>query len=186
MESYKDVIKGIEPEIKKSFSFLEEELQKIRGSRVSISLIEDLEVECFGKKFPLKQLAAISLGEGPRELIINPWDESYIEGIEKALLKYSSGSPSVQGKIIKLSFPPLSEEYRKELIQKINNLAEAVRQTIRKWREKAWSEIQEKTRQGEIREDDKYRAKDELQELVDDYNQKIADKIAQKKREIME
>lgn len=182
---HKDIIKKIEPEMERSLRFLEEELQKIRSSRVLPSLIEDIEVECFGQRFPLKQLAAVSLGSEPRQLVVQPWDASYLEAIEKALSKNTSGSALVQEGVIRVSFPPLSEEYRQDLVKKINQLAEAVRQTIRKWREKGWAEVQEKERAGEIREDDKFRAKDELQELVQKYNEKIEEKIEQKKKEIM-
>ena len=183
---YKDIIKKVKPEMEKSLQFLERELQKIRTSRVSPSLIEDIEVECFGQKFPLKQLAAISVGES-RELIIQPWDKSYIESIEKALSKSGpSGSAVVDKDIIRLSFPALSEDYRKDLIKKVCDLGEAVRQTVRKWREKAWDEIQDKTREGEIREDDKFRAKKELQDLIDEYNDKIEKLVEAKKEEILE
>ncbi len=187
MNEYKEIIKKVISEMDKSFAFLEVELQKIRTSRVSPSLIENIEVDCFGQKFPLKQLAAISLGAEARQLIIQPWDKSYFESIEKALFRSgSSGSPAVDKDVIRVSFPSLSEDYRKDLLKKIQDLAEAVRQTIRKWREEAWDEIQDKTREGQIREDDKFRGKDELQDLIDEYNKKIEERIERKKREIME
>lgn len=186
MIDYKEIIKKIEPEMAKSINYLEKELQKLHVSRVSPALIENLEVECFGQKFLLKRLAAISVGE-KRELIVQPWDKSYLKSIEKAILKGgTSGSPVVEKDIIRISFPPLSEEYRKDLIKKIHNLKEAVRQRVRKWREKAWDEIQEKTREGKIREDDKYKAKDELQKLIEDYYKKIEERVEAKEKEIME
>ncbi len=184
--NYEEIIKKIEPEMEKSFNFLEKELQKIHSSRVSPSLVEDLEIECFGQKLPLKQLAALSIGEA-RQIIIQPWDKSYLEGIEKALLRAGiSGSAITDKDLIRLSFPPLTEDYRKELIKKIQALAELSRQTIRKWREKAWTEIQEKFQQSEIREDDKFKAKNKLQELIDKYNKKIEQTGERKKREILE
>jgi len=186
MTSYKEIIEKIKPELEKTINFLEGELAKIRSSRASPSLVEDIEVECFGQKFPLKQLSAISIPE-PRQILIQPWDTSYIEGIVKSLEKTGVGaSPVVDKNSIRINLPTLSEEYRKELIRKILEKQELARQTIRRWREEVWREIQEKFREGKIREDDKYKGKDELQDLMDEYNQKIDDLGEKKKKEIME
>ncbi len=182
---YKEIIKKIEPELEKAVDFFEKELLKIRTGKVSPSLFEDIIVECFGQKFPLKQLSAIS-APGPREIVIQPWDKSYIEPIEKALLKSSiSVNPIVDKDVIRISLPPLSEEYRKELARLVSEKQEEARRTIRRWREEAWKEIQEGFRKGEIREDDKFRAKDELQELIDKYNEKI-EKMGERKKEELE
>lgn len=183
---YKEIIEKIKPEFEKVINFLEGELTKIRTGRASPSLVENTIVECFGQKFPLKQLAAIS-SQGPKQIIIQPWDKSYIEPIEKALSKSSLGtSPIVDKDLIRISLPPLSDEYRKDLLRIISEKQEEARKTIRRWREKAWDEIQEKFKEGEIREDDKFRAKDELQELVDKYNEKIEEMVDRKKKEIMD
>ena len=184
MNSHKEIIENIKPELDKVIAFLDRELQKIRTGRASPSLVEDVVVECFGQTFPLKQLAAISTPE-PRQILIQPWDKSYIEGIVKALEKTGVGAnPIVDKEVIRLSLPPLSEEYRKDLMRLISEKQEQARQTIRRWREAAWDEIQEKYREGEIREDDKFRAKDELQDLVDEYNEKIEEIGERKKKEI--
>ncbi|MCJ7829565.1 ribosome recycling factor [Patescibacteria group bacterium] len=183
---YKEIINKIRPEFDKVMSFLERELAKIRTGRASVSLVEDITVECFDQKFPLKQLAAISLSE-PRQIIIQPWDKSYIEPIEKALSRSSLGmSPVVDKDLIRLSLPSLSEEYRKNLLRVLSEKQEDARKTIRRWREKAWDEIQEKFKEKEIREDDKFRAKDELQKLVDEYHKKIEGVEERKKKEIIE
>jgi len=131
-------------------------------------------------------LAAISTPEA-KQILIQPWDKSYIEGIVSALEKTGIGAnPIVDKDVVRINLPPLNEEYRKNLIRTIAEKEEQSRRTIRKWREEVWSEIQEKTKQGEIREDDKFRAKDELQELVDDYNKKIEEMGENKKIEIAE
>lgn len=181
---YKEIIEKIKPELEKVINFLKGELAKIRTGRASPSLVENTIVECFGQKFPLKQLAAIS-SPGPRQIVIQPWDKSYIEPIEKALSRSSLGSsPIVDKNLIRISLPPLSDEYRKNLLRVISEKQEEARKTIRRWRERVWDEIQEKFKEGEIREDDKFRAKDELQELVDKYNDKIEDIVDRKKKEI--
>ena len=131
--NYKDIINKIKPELDKVISFLERELAKIRTGRAIPSLVEDVVVECFGQKFPLKQLATISIPE-PKQILIQPWDKSYIEGIVKALEKSSLGAaPIVDKDLIRISLPPLSEEFREELLRLISQRQEEARKTIRRW-----------------------------------------------------
>jgi len=184
--SYKEIIDKIRPEFDKAINFLERELMKLRTGRASPSLVENIIVDCFGEKFSLKQLAAISL-PGSRQILVQPWDKSYIESIEKAILQSGIGmSPVVDKDVIRISLPLLSEEYRKDLLRVLSVKQEEARKTIRRWREEAWREIQERFGAGEIREDDKFRAKDELQDLIDEYNKKIGEIGERKKKEIME
>ncbi len=184
--NYKEIINKIKPELDKAIAFLERELAKIRTGRASPSLVEDIVVECFGQNFPLKQLAAISVPE-PKQILIQPWDKSYIEGIVKALEKTKIGAnPVVDKDLIRINLPPLSEEFRKDLLRLISQRKEDARKTVRRWREEAWDKIQEGFKEGKIREDDKYRAKDELQDLIDEYNQKIEEMGEKKKKEIID
>ena len=181
---YEEIIKKIEPEMEKVIEFLEREMAKLRTSRVSPSLVEDIVADCFGQSFPLKQLATISVS-GPREMLIQPWDKSYLESIEKSISQSSvAASTAIDGEVIRLSFPSLTEEYRKNLEKIISEKQEDARKTIRHWREDAWREIQDKQRAGEISEDNKFRAKDDLQDLVDKYNKKVEEKGDNKKKEI--
>jgi len=184
--NYKDIIDKIKPEMDKAINFLDRELAKIRTSRPTPALVEDVVCDCFGQKFPLKQLAAISIPES-RQLLIQPWDKSYIEGIFLALERTGIGAnPIIDKDVIRINLPPLTEEYRRDLLRLLGQKQEEVRRTIRRWREEAWDEIQEKFREGKIREDDKFRAKNELQDLIDEYNEKI-DQIGERKRkEILE
>lgn len=183
---YKEIINKIKPELDKVMGFLERELAKIRTGRATPSLVEDILVDCFGQKLPLKQLAAISCPE-PRQILIQPWDKSYIEGIVKGLELANLGvSPIVDNEVIRIFLPPLTEEYRKNFLKIISEKQEQAYQTIRRWRDEAWKEIQEGFKEGKIREDDKYRGKDELQEVVDEYQEKIEGMVERKKREIME
>lgn len=184
MTLYEEIIVNIKPELEKAVAFFEKEMAKIRTGRASVSLVEDIIVECFNEKFPLKQLAAISLPES-RKIVVQPWDKSYVEPIEKAINQSSLGlSVVVDKELIRVAIPPLTEEYRKSLVRVISEKQEETRRTIRKWREETWHEVQEKTRAGEIREDDKFRAKDKLQDLIDKYNQKIEEVGERKKKEI--
>ena len=95
-------------------------------------------------------------------------------------------SPVVSGEVIRINLPPLSDEYRQNLIKILSGLQEDVKKTIRHFREESWDEIQEKTKAGEIREDDKFKAKDELQKIVDEYNEKVEKIGERKEKEIME
>jgi len=184
--NYKDIINKIKPELEKMINFLERELAKVRTGRASPALVEDVVVDCFGQKFPLKQLAAISIPE-PRQILIQPWDKSYIEGIVAALSKTGTGAnPIVDKEVIRINLPPLTENYRKDLLRLISEKEEETRITMRRWREEAWSEIQKGFRDGKIREDDKFKAKEELQKLIDDYNEKIEELGEKKKKEILE
>ena len=184
--NHKEIIQKIKPELDKVISFLEKEVAKIRTGRANPSLVEDIVVDCFGQKFPLKQLAAISSPE-PRTIVIQPWDRSYIESIEKAISgSVMAFSPVVDKEVIRISIPPLSEEYRKSFSRLLSERQEEARKTIRHWREEAWRQVQENEKEGEIREDDKFKAKDELQEIVDDYHKKIEDLVERKRKEIEE
>jgi len=183
---HKEIINKIRPECDKVIAFLESELNKIRTGRANPSLVEDVVCDCFGQKFPLKQLAALSAPE-PKQILIQPWDKSYIEGIVSALEKTGTGAnPIVDKDAIRINLPSLTEEYRKDLIRIISEKQEQARQTVRRWREESWGEIQEKFREGAVREDDKFRAKDELKEMVEEYNKKIEDLGEKKKKEVAE
>lgn len=183
---YKEIINKIKPEMEKTIAFLEREVAKVRTGRASVSLVEDISVECFGQRFPLKQLATISVPEA-RQIVIQPWDKTYLEPIEKAISQSSLGAaPIVDKEIIRITLPPMSEEYRKNFIRFISEKQEEAKKTVRRWREEAWNDIQEGFKNSEIREDDKFRAKDELQDLIDEFNKKIEEIAEQKKKEIFE
>ena len=183
---HKEIINEIKPELDKVINFLERELSKVHTGRATPALVEDVIVDCFGQKFPLKQLAAISIPES-KQILIQPWDKSYIEGIVSALEKTGIGAnPVVDKEVIRINLPSLTQEYRNNLSHVISEKQEEARITIRHWREECWAEIQAKTKAGEIREDDKFRAKDDLQDLVDEYNEKIEKMGEDKKKEILD
>lgn len=185
MNSYKEYIDKVKPEFEKTFKFLEQEMAKIRTSRASPALVEDIEVNCFGSKFSLKQLGAISTPQ-LNQIVIQPWDTSYLEPIEKAIAQSGLGmSSAVDKNIIRLNLPLLTEEYRQQLQKTLSEKAEQTKQTIRHWREHAWNEIQDGFKQKQIPEDDKFRGKDELQKVVDEYNEKIKNLVERKKKEII-
>lgn len=184
MPTYKEFIDKVKPELEKSFKFLEGELAKIRTSRASPALIEDIEVSAFGSKFTLKQLGAIST-PSTNQIVIQPWDTSYIEPIEKAISQSGLGmSTAVDKDLIRLNLPMLTEEYRHQLEKILGEKAEQAKQTMRRQREDAWNKIQAAQKAKEISEDDKFRGKDELQKVIDDYQEKIKALVEKKKNEL--
>lgn len=181
---YKKVIEKIKPEMEKAIDFLRNELSKIRTGRATPGLVENLEAECFGQKFPIRQLAMITIPE-PRQILIQAWDDSYVEGILRAIERAGLGASStVEKNIIRISLPPLTEEFRRDLLKLVSQKKEAVKKTIRHWREKAWNEIQDAFKERKISEDEKYRAKDELQDLIEKYNETIEKMVKEKEEEI--
>ncbi len=184
MAALKEFMDRAKPEFEKAIKFLEGEIAKIRTSRATPALIEDIEVDCFGQKFSLKQLAAISAPQS-NQLVIQPWDQSYIEPIEKAILKSGLGmSAAVDKNLIRLSLPTLTEEYRHSLVKVLNEKAEDCRQVLRRQREDIWNKIQAAQKTKDLSEDDKFRGKDELQKLIDEFNKKIKELVERKEQEV--
>ncbi len=182
---YKEILNRIKPEIEKVANYYKGELSKMRTGRASPSLVEDLQAECYGQLLPLKQLATISLGDS-RSILIQPWDKSILPAIEKAISSSNLNlNPIVDGDKIRIQLPSMTEENRKNLVKILKEKMEEARVSIRRWREKAWEEIQEGFKKGEIREDDKFRGKDELQKMIDDYNEKIEELDKKKEEEIL-
>ncbi len=179
---YKKYIEDAKPEMEKALEFLQKEMDKIRTDRATPSLVEDIVVDCFDQKMALKQLAAISCPE-ERQIVIEPWNKDYIKSIVSAIQKANSElNPMPQSGLIRVNLPPMTKDYRQKLIKKISEIREKARISIKRAREETWKDIKEAEKEGEITEDDKFRGKDELQELVDEYNDKI-DEIVEKKEE---
>jgi ribosome recycling factor len=182
--THKEFIDKARPEFEKAFKFLEQEFSKIRTSRASPALVEDITVDAFGSKFALKQLGSISSPQ-TNQIVIQPWDSSYIEPIQKAISLSGLGmSSAVDKNLIRLNLPLLTEEYRQSLTKTLNEKAEQCKQTIRHWREDAWNKIQDAQKAKQISEDDKFRGKDDLQKLIDEYNEKIKNLVEKKKQEL--
>jgi len=181
---YEQIIKEIDPKMEKVIDFVTKKLSSFRAGRASPALVENVQVDCFGQVMKIQQLGTISLPSA-RQLSIQPWDSSYISLIEKAIIREVPGlSPVVVGDSVVINMPQMSEELRKEINKSVSQVNDDAKKTIRKYRDEAWSEIQDKTREGLISEDDKFRGKDKLQEVVDKYNKKVDDLINRKKAEI--
>jgi len=182
---YKEIINKLKPSFDKTVEYLRSGLSNLQVGRATPSLIEDLEVECYNQRMPLKQLAAIQTPE-PRSILIKPWDKDIIRDIAKAISQSKLGlSPIIEEEFIRLKVPPLSEERRRELTKILQERLEECRISVRRQREEVWREIQNLEQAGKISEDDKFRAKDELQKVIDEYNKKIEEMGKKKEEEIM-
>lgn len=182
---YKEIIDRIKPDLEKTMAHFKEEMGALRTGRASAALIETVEVECYNGRSQLRELAAITAPE-PRLLVIQPWDKSIVKEIEKAITQSRSGLSVVNtGELIRINIPSLNEETRKELVRNLKQKMEEARIGVRTAREKAWKELQDGERAGTIREDDKFRGKEELQKVIDGYNKKIDEQGEAKEKEIM-
>jgi ribosome recycling factor len=177
-----DLMDELRGRMDKSVEALQDDLLSIRTGRASPALVEKLAVEYYGTMTPLNQMASIAVPE-PRLLVIRPWDPSALADIERAILKSDLGlTPMNDGKLIRLSIPRLTEERRRELVKLVARRVEEARIAIRNLRRDALKDLQEFEKEKMISEDEFFRAKDEVQELTDEFIAKI-DEIGQRKEE---
>jgi len=182
---YKEIIEKQRPEMEKSIEYFKEELGQLRTGRASTTLVENLMIDYYGSKSPIKQVASITIPE-PRTIAIAPWNKDDLVSIEKAIRESQLNlNPNNDGQIIRINIPSLTEERRKELVKILNQKSEEAKISIRKHRENAWEEIQELAKSGKIGEDGKFTGKNKLQEVVDSYNKKIEEIRDKKEQEIM-
>ena len=182
----KDLLKDTEERMNKAVDALRDNLVTIRTGRASPALVERLPVEYYGTPTPLNQLATISIPE-PRLLTIRPWDPNALADIEKAILKSELGlTPSNDGKIIRLTIPRLTEERRQELVRIVGKRVEEGKVAIRNIRRDAIEGLRELESEKLISEDEFYRAKDDVQEVTDEFVVKMDEIGRDKEREITE
>jgi ribosome recycling factor len=182
---YKDIIEMYTESMTSAVTHLEKEAMKLRTGRANPAVLEDLQVDCYGVDTPIKQIANISVPEA-RQLLVQPWDKSNLEAMEKSIVDADLGANiSNDGIAVRLTFSPMTEENRKDLVKILGTKAEDARVGVRTAREDAWKEIQQLEKTSDITEDEKFAGKDALQEVVDEYNQKIETLRIKKEEEIM-
>jgi len=181
-----DLLLEVEEKMAKAVDALRHDLLIIRTGRASPALVEDLKVEAYESVMPLNQLATIAVPEA-RLLVIRPWDASTLSAIERAILKSDLGlTPNNDGKVIRLGIPPLTDERRKDLARMVNQRVEEGRVAVRNARRDAMRALQAMEKDGDISEDDRYRAQNDLQEVTDEYIGKLDALGEAKQKEIME
>ncbi len=180
----KEIIHDVETKMKKTVEATQREFSVIRTGRASSALVEGIMVNYYDTPTPLKQLAAISTPDA-RLIVVQPWDKTVMVEVEKAIMKSDIGiTPTNDGKVIRLSIPPLTDERRAELDKILKKIAEDGRVSIRTARHAAIEHARKMEKDKQIAEDDRFNAQDEIQKLTDKYIKEIDNLLAVKEKEI--
>jgi len=172
-------------EINKIAEYLSKEYSQLNIGRASPMILDGVSVESYGSYVPLKNVASVSI-EDPKTLRIVPWDKNQIKEIEKAIVSSNLGlSVAVDTAGIRVIFPQLTTETRQTLVKVLKEKLEESRITVRKERERIWDEVQKLEKEGKMTEDEKFRAKDDLQKVIDEINQKLESVFEKKEKEVM-
>lgn len=170
----------------KSVTALKNELKRIRTGRASLSILDAIRVDYYGTLTPLNQMASLSVPES-RLIIIQPWDVSVIKDVERAILKSDLGlTPNNDGKILRISIPPLTEERRKELVKVVHKISQDHKVSVRNIRRDSNELLKSLKKDGEISEDDAFRAQDQVQKITDEYIELVDNEYKEKEKEILE
>ncbi len=179
------VIKNAEDAMQRRLNHLESEYARIRAGRANPSVLDKLVVDYYGAPTPVKQLAAVSVTEA-RTLSIQPYDATVLRAIEKAIQTSDIGiNPQNDGKIIRLIFPPLTEDKRKEITKDVSKQAEDSKVQVRNERRDAIEKLKKMKKNSEITEDDLENGQEKIQKLTDKFTKKIDEICAEKQKEVM-
>ena len=179
-------LKAATEKMDKAITVLKDELAGVRTGRATPALLQRVVVDYYGTPVPIQQLASFSVPE-PRTLVISPFDRNAIAAMEKAIMGSDLGiTPGNDGTVIRLSFPPLTEERRKELIKLVHHRGEEGRVAVRNIRRHSKEELEKLERDGGISEDDLVRSEKELQKLTDKHISDIDEVVAHKDAELKE
>ena len=174
-----------EEKMNKSISVLEENFAEVRAGRANPAILNKITVDYYGTPTPINQLAGISVPEA-RMIVIQPWDANVLKEIEKEILKSDIGiNPNNDGKVIRLTFPELNEERRKEIVKDIRKMAEDAKVAIRSIRRDAIDEAEAMQKNAEMSEDELKSAEDRIQKLTDKFVEEIDKILANKEKEVM-
>ncbi len=176
-----EIFKSTEEDMKKAVQYFKNEIAGLRTGRASTALVEEIKVDYYGSKIPIKQLASVSVPE-PNQIVLQVWDKNAVELVEKAIMENLSLTPQKQGNVLRVTLPPLTEERRKELIRMLHKMAEEARVAVRNIRRDAKELIEE---QEGVSEDEVKRALERLQKITDKYIEEINRLAENKEREIM-
>lgn len=180
-----DILSGYQSEFDHTVTFLKTDVMSLRTGRAHPSLLDSVMVEAYGTRQPIVAVGSISIPDA-RTLIVEPWDKSLIKEIEKGIIDSKLGlNPAVQGTLIRIPLPVLTEESRKNLVKVLNEKLEHARISIRNIRDKAKTEVVAAEKGGDITEDEKYRMLEQLDKTAAGFNEKIKHVGEEKETEIM-
>jgi ribosome recycling factor len=182
----KDVLKDLEKKMKVSEDHFRKELSKLRTGRANINIFEDIKVPYYGTLTPINQVATLGVPD-PTLIVIQPWDPSVLEALDKAIRGSEFGfNPINDGKVLKVPIPPLDEERRRDMAKRIGKMLEEEKTALRNMRRESKEFIEELEKEKEITEDDKFLGLEKLQSLLDEHVKRIEDFAAAKEKEILE
>jgi len=171
-------------EFEKAIGHFKNDITSLRTGRATPALVEDISVDAYGSKQPIKAVASISVQDA-KTVVVEPWDKGLIQAIDTAIRNSQLGiNPVNDGKLIRLPLPDLTQERRQELIKVLYQKLEGARVVIRKIREDIRDEIDKQFKANEIGEDLKYKLQEELEKVVKDYNEKVKEMGEEKEKEI--
>ncbi len=180
------ILTKLEKEHSEAVAWFRHEIASLRTGRASPALVESIIVDYYGMKTPLQHIASVSIPDA-RTLVIQPWDKGALEAIGKAIENSSlSLAPIADGDRIRLTLPPMTEERRQDLLKILGAKAEETRVRSRLHRDEAWKEILSLEKDKKVSEDEKYRAKDQLQKRMDAFNKELDEVKEKKEKEIIE
>lgn len=176
----------IEPKMQRAVEAMERDFAGIRTGRASTALVERITVEYYGAQTPLNQVAGISTPD-PHLIVIQPWDRSVLSAIEKAITKSDIGiMPNVDGTVVRLNVPPLTEERRREMVKQVRRRTEQARVEVRNHRREAADQLKKALRESDLSEDEERRELESLQKLTDRYIETVDSRADRKEAEILE
>ncbi len=179
-----ELLKQIKPKMQQAVEYFKNELKTVRTGRATPSLVEKIEIDYYGSKTPLIQVAAITTPDA-RTILIQPWDKSVLGEIEKLISASDLGaSPVNDGNSIRLKMPSLTEESREKLIKNVKEQEEKVKVSLRTIRHEEWDQVKKAEKKGEVSEDDMYYVKDELDKMVSEFESEIEKLSSGKEEEI--
>lgn len=181
-----DVFQDCKQRMQKALDTLKKDFSRLRTGRASTSLVEDITVDYYNTPTPLNQLASISIPDS-RTITIQPWDRNSFSDVEKAIMKSDLGlNPINDGKVIRISIPPLTEERRKDLVKVAKKNTEDAKIAIRNVRRDSNETLKKMKNDKDITEDDQHKGQDKIQELTDSFTAKADELLTEKEKEIME
>jgi ribosome recycling factor len=181
-----EILAGAERKMLRALEAMERDFHGLRTGRASTSLVERIAVDYYGTQTPLNQLASISVPEA-HQIVIQPWDRAVLSAIEKAILKSDIGlTPNVDGTVVRLNIPPLTEERRKDIVRSVHKRMEEARVEIRNLRREANDAIRKEERDGSVGADDAHRFLDQLQKITDRAIADVDRLGATKEQEVLE
>ena len=186
MATLEELIDDAQTRMDKSVEHARTEFNTVRTGRASAALLDRIEIDYYGTKTPLKQLATINVPE-PRMLTVQPFDPSSIKQIERAIMESDLGlTPSNDGKLVRLPIPQLTEERRKELAKVVRHMAEEHRVAVREIRRDAMRHLKELVDKGDVGADEEHRGEERVQKLTDEHTKQIDELLKHKEAEVME